>query len=90
MGHSDRKCLPDNTVAMVDKMKKFSKFRRFEYIENMHCIWHLQGNHTIEDYRIFIDRYTRKGKTRINKRITRRKTKITWKTKDSSSQREQL
>jgi hypothetical protein len=64
IGHPERKRGPDNTVAMADKMKKFSKFRRFEDIENMHCIWHPQGNHTIGDYRIFIDRYARKGKIR--------------------------
>jgi hypothetical protein len=38
MGHPDRKRGPDNTIAMTDKMKKFSKFRRFEDIENMRCI----------------------------------------------------
>jgi hypothetical protein len=31
-----------------------------------------------------------KEKVRINKRITRRKTKTTWKTEDSNSKREQL
>jgi lipopolysaccharide biosynthesis protein len=36
--HPDRKRGPDNTVAMADKTKKNSKFRRFEDIENMHCI----------------------------------------------------
>jgi hypothetical protein len=36
-----------------------------------------------------MDQYGRKGKkTRINKRITRRKTKTTRKAKDSNSQRE--
>jgi hypothetical protein len=60
--HPDRKCRPNNTVAMADKTKKNSKFKRFEDIENMHCIWHLQGNHTTGDCRIFIDRYVRKGK----------------------------
>jgi hypothetical protein len=64
IGHPERKRGPDNTVAMADKTKKFSKFRRFEDIENMHCIWHPQGNHTIGDYQIFIDRYARKGKIR--------------------------
>jgi O-methyltransferase involved in polyketide biosynthesis len=86
MGHPDRKRRPDNTTAMADKTKKFSKFRWFEDIENMHCIWHPQGNHTTRDCRIFIDRYARKGKNK-NKRITKRKTKTTEKTKDSSSQR---
>jgi hypothetical protein len=68
--------------------KNFSKFRRFEDIENMHCIWLPQGNHTIGDCQIFIDRYTRKEKTRIKKRIIRRKTKTTWKTKVSNGQKE--
>jgi hypothetical protein len=45
---------------MADKTKKNSKFRRFEAIENMHCIWHPQGNNTTEDCPIFIDRYARK------------------------------
>jgi hypothetical protein len=55
----------------------------------MHYIWHPQENHTTGDCRIFIDRYARKGKKQEKKkRITRRKMKITWKTKDSSSQRE--
>jgi hypothetical protein len=44
MGHPNRKRGPDNTVAMADKTKKISKFRRFEDIENMHCIWHLWQN----------------------------------------------
>jgi hypothetical protein len=88
IGHPDRKCGPNNTVVMADKTKKFSKFRRFEDIENMHCIWHPQGNHTTGDCQIFIDRYARKEKIRKKKRIIRRKTKTTWKTKDSSSQME--
>jgi hypothetical protein len=40
IGYTYRKRGPDNTVAMADKTKKISKFRRFEDIENMHCIWH--------------------------------------------------
>jgi hypothetical protein len=64
MGHPNRKHGPDNTIAMADKTKKFSRFRRFEDIENMHCIWHPQGNHTTGDCRIFIDRYARKGKNK--------------------------
>jgi hypothetical protein len=50
MGHPDRKREPDNSVAMADETKKFSKFRRFEEIENMHCIWHPQENDTTGDY----------------------------------------
>jgi hypothetical protein len=30
MGHPDRKRGPDNTIAMADKTKKFSKFRRLK------------------------------------------------------------
>jgi hypothetical protein len=41
-GHQDRKRGPDNTVAVADKSKKFSKFKKFEDIVNMHCIWHPQ------------------------------------------------
>jgi hypothetical protein len=62
MGHPKRKRGPDNTVAIADKTKRFSKFRRFKDIEKMHCIWYPQGNHTTGDCRIFIDRYTRIGK----------------------------
>jgi hypothetical protein len=39
-GHQDRKRGPDNTIAMANRMKKFSKFRKFKDIENIHCIWH--------------------------------------------------
>jgi hypothetical protein len=61
-GHQDRKRGPNNTVDVADKSKKFSKFKKFEDIENMHCIWHPQVNHITGDCRIFLDRYTRKGK----------------------------
>jgi hypothetical protein len=60
-GHQDRKRGPDNTVAVADEAKKFSKHRKFDDIKNMHCIWHSNGNHTTGDCHIFIDRYTRKG-----------------------------
>jgi hypothetical protein len=46
---------------MPDKSKKFSKFKKFEDIENMHCIWHPQGNYTTGDCCIFLNKYTRKG-----------------------------
>jgi hypothetical protein len=49
------------TLAVADKSKNFSKFRKFKDIENIHCIWHPQGNHAKGDCRIFLDRYTRKG-----------------------------
>jgi hypothetical protein len=47
-------------VAVADKAKKFSKPRKFEDIENMHCIWHPNKNHMTGDCHIFIDQYTRK------------------------------
>jgi hypothetical protein len=87
MGHLYRKRGPNNTITMADKTKKFSKFKRFKDIENMHYIWYPQGNHTTGDYRIFIDRMQGKEKIKINKRITKRKMKTTQRTKDSSSQR---
>jgi hypothetical protein len=58
---------------MADKSKKFSKFKKFEDIENMHCIWHPQGNHTTGDWRIFLDRYTRKGNNRDRKEDNQKK-----------------
>jgi hypothetical protein len=58
---------------MADKMKKFLKFRRFEDIENMHCIWHPQGNHTTGDCRIFIDRYIIKGKNKDKQEYDKKK-----------------
>jgi hypothetical protein len=72
-GHQDIMHGPDNTVAMVDKSKKFSKFKKFEDIENMHCIWHPQGNHTTGDCRIFLNRYTRKGNNRDKKEDNQKK-----------------
>jgi hypothetical protein len=67
-GHQDRKRGPDYNVPVADKSKKFSKFKKFEDIENMHCIWHPQGNHVTRDCRIFLDRYTRKGQQRRQER----------------------
>jgi hypothetical protein len=75
-GHQDRKRGLDNTVAMADKSKKFSKFKKFEDIENMHCIWHPQGNHITGDCRIFLDKYTR-ATTKTRKKTTIRKMRTT-------------
>ena len=58
--HQERKCGQDNTVAVADKSRKFSKPRRYDDIENMHCIWQPKGNHTIRNCYTFNDRYTRK------------------------------
>ena len=35
---------------MADKSKKFYKPRRYDDIENMHCILHPNGKHTIGNY----------------------------------------
>ena len=58
--HQERKRGQDNTIVVADKSRKFSKPRRFDDIENMHCIWHPKGNHTIRNCYTFNDRYTRK------------------------------
>ena len=58
--HQERKRGPDNTVVVADKSRKFSKPRKYDDIENMHCILHPKGNHTIGDCYTFNDRYTRK------------------------------
>jgi hypothetical protein len=55
-------------MAVADKAKKFSMHRKFDDIENMHCIWHPNGNHRTEDCRIFVDRYRRKGNNREKRR----------------------
>jgi hypothetical protein len=73
MGHPERKRGPANTIAMADNIKKFSKFRRFEDIETMHCIWHPQGNHTKRDCRIFIDQYARKEKNKDKQEDNKKK-----------------
>jgi hypothetical protein len=61
MGIKIEKRGPDNTIVVANKSKKFSKFKEFEDIKNMNCIWHPQGNRITRDCRIFLDKYTRKG-----------------------------
>jgi hypothetical protein len=75
---------------VADKSKKFSKFKKFEDIENMHCIWHPQGNHTTGDCHIFLDRYTRKGNNRDKKEDNQKKDEDNPRIRDFSNQREQL
>ena len=58
--HQERKHGLDNTVAVADKSRKFSKPRRYDNIENMHCILHPKGNHAIGNCYTFNDRYTRR------------------------------
>ena len=45
---------------MTDKSRKFSKLIRYDDIENMHCILHPKGNHTIGNCYTFNEQYTRK------------------------------
>ena len=58
--HQDRKHGPDTTVAVADKSRKFFKPRKYDDIENMYCILHPKGNHTIGNCYTFNDRYIRK------------------------------
>jgi hypothetical protein len=59
---------------MTNKAKKpFFKPKKFDDIENIHCMWHPHGNHTTGDYRIFIDRYTRKNNKGDNKELEQKK-----------------
>jgi hypothetical protein len=43
-----RKRRPDNSVAIADKAKKFSKLRKFEDLENMPYIWLPGSSHKLE------------------------------------------
>ena len=83
--HQERKRGPDNTVAMADKSKKFSKPRRYDDIENMHCILHPKGNHTIGNCYTFNDRYIRKDNKVNTKEDNKKKMKTTTKTRDSKN-----
>ena len=65
--HQERKHGPDNTVAVTDKSRKFSKPRRYDDIENMRCPLHPKGNHTIGDCYTFNERYTKKDSKGNNK-----------------------
>ena len=83
--HQERKRGPDNTVAAADKSRKFSKPRRYDDIENMHCIWHPKGNHTIGNCYTFNDRYIKKIVRETLKKTIRKKMKTTTKTRDSKN-----
>ena len=85
--HQERKRGPDNTVAVADKSKRFSKPRRYDNIENMHCIRHPNGNHTIENCYTFNDRYIRKDSKGNTKEDNQKKMKTTMKTRDSKNPR---
>ena len=59
--HQERKRGQDNTIAGADKSRKFSKSRKYDDIENMHCILHPKGNHTIGNWedlqRVFCENF---------------------------------
>ena len=71
--HQERKRGPDNTVAMADKSKKFSKPRRYDDIENIRCPLHPNGKHTIGNCYTFNERYTRKDSKGNNKEDNQKK-----------------
>ena len=71
--HQERKRGPDNTVAMADKSKKFYKPRRYDDIENMHCILHPNGKHIIGNCYTFKDRYTKKDSKENTKEDNQKK-----------------
>ena len=83
--HQERKHGPDNTVAVADKSRKFSKPRRYDGIENMQCIWHPKANHTIRNCYTFNERYTRKDSKGNTKEDNQKKKKTTSKTRDSKN-----
>jgi hypothetical protein len=48
-GYKNQKHRLDNMVTSTDKLKKSSKPRCFEDLENLPCPWHLNSSHTVED-----------------------------------------
>ena len=67
----ERKHGPDNTVAVTDKSRKFSKPRRYDDIENMHCILHPKGNHTIRNCYCWCKKWICKHKGLIPESISK-------------------
>ena len=83
--HQERKRGPDNTVVVTDKSRKFSKPKRYNDIENMHCPLHPNGKHTIRNCYTFNDRYTRKDSKGNTKEDNQKKMRTTTKTRDSKN-----
>lgn len=52
-GQQNRKRRPDNTVASVDKSKRYGKPKKFEDLEDIPCTCHPNGSHTAGDCRVF-------------------------------------
>jgi hypothetical protein len=88
-GHQDRKRGPDSTVAMADRTKKFSKFK-LKILRIFIVFGTRKGTTQQEIAESSLIGMQEKEKTKIKKRITRRKTKRTRNTKVSNSRREQL
>ena len=83
--HQERKHGPDSTVAVADKLRKFSKPRGYDDIENMRCILHPKGKHTTGNCYTFNERYTRKDNKVNTKEGNQKKMKTTTKTRDSKN-----
>ena len=71
--HRERKRGPDNTVAMANKSKKFTKPKRYDDIENIRCPLHPNGKHTIGNCYTFNERCTRKDSKGNNKEDNQKK-----------------
>jgi hypothetical protein len=74
---------------VANKSKEFSKFKKFEDNENMHCIWHPQGNHVTGDCHIFLDRYARKGNNGDKKEDNQKKMRTIQEIRNFINQRGQ-
>ena len=71
--HQERKRGPDNTIAVTDKSRKFSKPWRYDDIENMQCILHPKENHTIKNCYTFNEQYIRKDSKENTKEDNQKK-----------------
>ena len=83
--HQERERGTDNIVAVANKSRKFSKPRKYDDIENMQCILHPKGNHTIGNCYTFNDRYTKKYNKVNTKEDNQKKMKTHMKTRDSKN-----
>ena len=87
--HQERKRGLDNTIAVADKSRKFSKPRRYDDIENMQCILHPKANHTTRNCYTFNEQYIRKDSKGNTKKDNQKKTKTTTRIRDSKNLGEQ-
>jgi lipopolysaccharide biosynthesis protein len=88
--HPDRKRGPDNTVTMADKTKKIQNSGDLKTLR-ICIVYSTRKEITQQEIAEFsLISMQKRKKTRIKKKITRRKTKTNQKTKVSNSRREQL